>query len=111
MFLFEDARRERTRRVIRENRNRPLDDDRSRIEIRGDEVDGNAADLYPVLDGLRLSIDTGKRRQQRGVNVENRVGEGVDQRQPDDSHEAGEADEAYVARLQLPHERSLVVVA
>ena len=75
-----------------------LHDDRTRIELAGDEVHGRAGDLHAVLERLLLGIDAGERRQQRRMDVEHGVRKGVEQPRADQTHETGEADEADAAR-------------
>ena len=56
--------------------------------------------LDAVLERLPLRVKTGKRRQQRRMDVENRVRERVDERRADEPHEAGKTHEPDVARLR-----------
>src|SRR5215212_1225489 len=54
---------------IRENVERLLYDDRSRVDPLVDEVDGDAHHLRAVVDGLLDRPDPGERREQRRVDV------------------------------------------
>ena len=54
--------------------------------------------LTPCSSACRCASTPGKRRQQRRMNVEDGVGERVEQRRADEPHEAGEADEPTAAR-------------
>ena len=84
---------QRLGRVVVAHRHRGLQHDRTGVELAGHEMDGRAGDLHAVLERLALRVDAGERRQQRRVDVEDRVREGVEQRRADEPHEAGEADQ------------------
>ena len=73
-------------------------DDRPAIELGGHEMDGRAADAHAVLERLPLRVEPGKRRQQRRMNVEDAIGKRLEQRRPDQPHEAGQTDQPDVAR-------------
>jgi hypothetical protein len=47
---------------------------------------------------LSLGVETRKRRQERRVNIEDRVRESVQQRGTDEPHVTGETDQANVSR-------------
>ena len=85
---------------------RRLHHDRAASSSRGHEVHGRAGDLHAVLERLALRVDAGERRQQRRVDVEDRVRERVEERRADQPHEAGEADERDAARAQLVRDRA-----
>ena len=75
-------------------------------------MDGRAGDLDAVLERLLLGVDAGKRRQQRRVDVEHRVGKRLEQLGADQTHEAGEADEADArARAAPAASRAIEIVA
>ena len=52
----------------------------------------------PCSSAWRCASRPGKRRQQRRMDVEDAVGKRVEQRRPDQAHEAGEADQVDAAR-------------
>ena len=99
-------------RCRRQDRHSALNDDRTCVEVRRDEVHGHAARLDAVIERLLLRVKTGKRRQQRRVDVENRVRERVDAtarrrfRMNPARHTSRD-----VARASSLHQRAIVVVA
>ena len=99
-------------RVVVPHRDRRLQHDRPAVELAGHEVHGRAADLHAVLERLPLRVDAGERRQQRRMDVQDRVRERLEQRRADQAHEAGEADERArrAARSASTH-RGIEVVA
>ena len=64
MLLDEDAGCQGIDGVVLFHRNCALKDDRTSIELAGDEVNRDAADLHTIGERLRLRVDAGKRRQQ-----------------------------------------------
>ena len=72
---------------------RALEDDRARVDPFVDEVDRHAEDLHAVLDGLLDRAHAGEGGQQRGVDVEDPVGEARHEAGVEDRHVAGEHDE------------------
>ena len=108
MLLDEDPRAQRVGRISVEHRHRPLNDDRSAIELRRHQVHGHAADLDAVLERLALRVDARKRRQQRRVDVQDGVRKRLEERRADQPHVAGQADEPDIARLQLARQRAIV---
>ena len=72
---------------------RALEDDRARVDPFIDEVDRHAEDLDPVLDGLLDRPHAGEGGQQRGVDVDDPVGEARHEARVEDRHVAGEHDE------------------
>ena len=57
-----------------------LQHDRARVEALVDEVDGGAAHLDAVLQGLALGVEARERRQQRRMHVQDPPGEGAQER-------------------------------
>ena len=74
-------------------------------------MDGHAADLYSVVDRLLLGVESRERGQQRRMDVEDAVGERLDERRTDEAHEAGQADKPDVAGAQLLDESAVICVA
>ena len=64
-----------------------------------------------MLERPALGIDPRKRRQQRRVDIENRLRERIEQRRTDQSHEPRETDEAHITLRELPGQRAIVVLA
>ena len=73
--------------VTRQNRNRPLSDDRTVIDPLIHEVNRHPRHLNPGSQRLADGVDSGEGRQQRRVDVEDSVGEPGDGLGPEDSHE------------------------
>lgn len=92
VLLLEDARREGVRSVAVEHRHGALHDDGAAVQALVHQVDGAAADLHPVLEGLRLGVDAGKGREQAGVDVEDAPRKGRHEIRREQAHVAGQAD-------------------
>ena len=52
-----------------------------------------------MFERLTLRVETGEGRQQRRMDVEDGIGKRVDERGPEQSHEAGETDQPNAALL------------
>jgi len=74
-----------------------------------DEVDGAAGNLGSVVEGLVLGVEAGEGGEQRGVDVEDAVGKGLDEGGRDDAHVAGEADEVDVVVIEAGDHFGVVV--
>ena len=74
-----------------------------------DEVDSAAGDFGSVIEGLMLGVEAGEGGEQRGVDVEDAVGEGLDKGGGDDAHVAGEADQIDVVVVELGDHLGVVV--
>ena len=111
MLLLEDPRGQRLHRVVVFHRHRALEQDWTAVQLPGDEVDGRAADLHAVVERLALRVHAGKGRQQRWVDVQDGVGERLEQRRADEPHETRKANEDGTARPQFLDEPPIVVVA
>ena len=77
MLLLEDARGEGFGGVVVEDGDGVLQDDDAVVYGLVDKVDGAAGDLGSVVEGLMLRVEAGERGQQRGVDVEDAIGEGA----------------------------------
>ena len=100
MLFDQDAVGERVGVVGFEHRNDPLQDDDAVIQMLVDEVHRAAGDLHAVVEGLGLRLEAGEGGQQRRMNVEDAVGEGVDEFRREQAHVAGQADQIHVVRAQ-----------
>lgn len=69
VFRNKDPGREGLFGIIVQYRDYRLDDNGTGIDPLVDEVDGTTGELRSVLYGLSLSMQTGKGRQERGVNI------------------------------------------
>ncbi len=108
MLLDQNARRQRLGRVVIEHRNRGLQDDGPRIELRRDEVHGRARDSDAMSQCLLLRVEPWKRGKERRVNIEYPLREGLEHRRANQSHEPGKAHEINVAGAQQVHNRAVV---
>lgn len=64
MFLDQNARRHGSLGVVVEHWDRPLHDDRSAIQLLGDEVHSGTGNLHAMLQRLSLSIQSWERRKE-----------------------------------------------
>lgn len=110
MFLLEDARGKCIWSVSGYHRDGMLNDDRAPIEFRRHQMHGDAAHFHSVLNRLLLGIEPRERRQQRRMDVQNLVGERVDQPSTYEAHESGQTHQPNITRLQLSRESLIVVV-
>ena len=74
--------------VAFQNRRSGLGENGARVTALVYQVNGRAADSNTLLEGLPLSIDTRKCRQERRVDVENAVGPGLDELRAQHPHVA-----------------------
>lgn len=80
MLLGQDTRRKRLRGVTRLYRDRRLGHDGTVVKGLVYEVDGAAADAHSVVKCLMLGVQARKRRQERGVDVQNPLRKRPDER-------------------------------
>ena len=92
VLLLLDAGVEGLGRVALKNGDGTLNDDGTAVCAGIDEVDGAPGDLGAVVEGLFPRVEAGEGRQERGVDVEDAVGEGVQETGLDDAHEPGQHD-------------------
>ena len=67
-------------RVVIEHRHGRLQDDRTAVELCRHEVHGRTAHPDAMLERLALRVETGERGKQRGVDVQNAIGERIEER-------------------------------
>ena len=60
-----------------------------------DEVHRRAADADSILESLTLRMKAGKRRQERGMDVQDPIGECREEGWPDEAHEPGQANDVH----------------
>jgi len=84
---------ERSFSVFVEDGDSGLRDDRAGVEIFVDEVDRAAGKLHAVFEGLALRFEAGKRREQRGMNVQDAIWKFGDEKRGEQTHVAGKADQ------------------
>src|SRR2546425_10203600 len=108
MLLDQDAGGQRFFRVGRLHRYRSLQDDRARVYPLVDEVDRRAGDRDSVDERLPLSVQSGERRQQRGVDVHQPSLPDADEHRSQEAHETGQADEADVVALERLRQHGLI---
>ncbi len=75
------------------------------VQVLVDKMDGTAGDLDAVVKGLGLGIEAGKGGEQRGMDVEDAVGEGGNKLRGQEAHIAGKADQvdAMSAKARRRH--------
>ena len=91
-----------------ENRNGALQDDGAVVKLFIDKVHRAAGDFDAVGKSLLLRLKPGKSRQQRGMDVENAVGEGGDERWRKQAHVAGQANQIDAVLLQAGEDVGIV---
>ena len=84
------ARADRGRIACVGQLDRALEHDRPGVHARVDEVHRHTEDLHPVLEGLLDRAHAREGRQQRGMDVEDPVGEARHEAGVEDRHVAGE---------------------
>ena len=100
VFFDQDALGERVGIVGLEDGNAALEDDNAVIQVLVDEVDGAAGEFAAVVEGLQLGFEAGEGWQQRGVDVEDPVGEGGDELGRKQAHVARKDDQVYPVLAQ-----------
>lgn len=80
-------------RVPFQNRHRLLHDNRTCVDLFGNEVDGAAAQSDAGLEGLFLGSHALEGGKEGGVDVQQAATPGVDERGGEDAHETREADD------------------
>ena len=86
MLLGEYPFRQGLQGIVLLNRHGRLDDDGARIGPLIDEVRGAARYLNPVVEGLLLAVDPGKRGQKGRMDVDDAVPERADKMRAEDAH-------------------------
>src|SRR5882724_4677900 len=86
MFLFKNASCECVMGIVVFYRYNSLKNDNTVVNSLVNEVDGAAGELSPVIKRLALSIEAGKRWQQRRVNIEDAIREGLHKCGRDNTH-------------------------
>jgi hypothetical protein len=61
-----------------------------------------------MIEGLTLRLESRERRQERGVDVENAIGKGIEELGPNQAHETSKAHESDVVRLKNLNYRAIV---
>src|SRR5260221_111949 len=93
VLFFQDAGAESFFGVAVFDRNHRLHDDWAGIEIFVDEMHGAAGEFYPVVEGLPLRFQPGKRRKQRRMNIQNALRKSRHEKWRKQSHVPGKTDE------------------
>src|SRR5207245_252617 len=108
MLLDQDASGQRLLRVGRLHRYRSLQDDRPRVYPFVDEVDRGAGDPDAVVESLPLSVQSGERWQQRGMDVHQPSLPGADEHRTEDAQEARETDETDLVVFERLGEHGVI---
>src|SRR5918996_968665 len=86
VFLLQNSSRKCFDRVVVEDWDGALSDDRAAVERVVDEVDRASADRGAVIERLSLRVETGKQRQQARVDVEDALRKRVDEKRRQHAH-------------------------
>ena len=73
MLFFQDSFRERRFRVVIHHGNDGLHDDGTGVEIFVHKMHGTPGEFHAILECLALRFEPRKRRQQRGMNIQDAV--------------------------------------
>jgi hypothetical protein len=111
VLLNENARRECIHRVGIEDRDDPLHDNRTRVEVRGHEMHSDTRELDAVFQRVFLRVHSRKRRKESRVNVEDPIRERLDHRRAQDPHEPSQAHDVDAALLKFTDQSTVVVVS
>ena len=111
VLFLEDARGEGIGVVGVEDGDGALEDDGTVVEVLVDEVDGAAGDFDAVVEGLVLGVEAGEGGQQGGMDVDDAVGEGVDELRREQAHVAGEDDEIDIVTAEAGDDVGVVLGA
>src|SRR5690242_12787637 len=95
MFLFENSRRKRVDSISFQNRHDALRDDWSTVERLIHKMNCAAAEFHTVFERLTLCIETGKRRQQAGMNVQDAVPKRLDEARRQQPHITRETNQIH----------------
>src|SRR5262245_20866103 len=109
MFLLENASRKALLCISRKNGNRLLQEDRSTIGSLVDPVDGAARDRFPRFERAPLGMQTGKLREQGGMDIEDASPVSRNKLRRQQPHIARKADQLRVDRVQDLLDRSFVL--
>jgi len=89
MLLYLNPSMQRLDRVTVEDWHRSLGNYRPIVDLVINEMHGHSSHLGSVIEGILNGMSAGECRQQRRMNVEYPIGESLDERRREDSHEAG----------------------
>lgn len=78
------------------------------VEFFVDEVDGASSDLYSVVEGLLLRVQSWKRRQQRRMNIKNALRIGLHEGRREKPHITCQADQLNFMLLQCSDDGKVV---
>ena len=101
VLFDENPRGQRLGRVVSADGHGRLEHDGTGVELARYQVHRRSRDSYAVVECLTLRFDARERRQERRMDVQNRVGERVQQRRADQPHESREADQPDAAAQEL----------
>lgn len=101
MLDCEDTLGEAVLRVVREDGDGALQDDRSVIHGLIDEMDGGSGHARAVLEGLPLGMEALESREDGGMDVQDRIRKRMQEGRSHDSVEAGECDDVDAGAAKL----------
>ena len=95
MFLFQNARGKRFRRVVIQHRHNGLQDNRPGVEILVHKMHRAAGEIHAVFQRLPLRLEARKRGQQRGMNIQNAPAKRGNKKRRQQAHESRQANQVH----------------
>lgn len=111
MLLREDARGKTLFGVSRQDRNRLLQQDRSRIGSLIDQVDGTAREGLPRLERAPLSVKPGKLGEERGMDVQDPPAMSIHEFGRQQAHVTRETNQVRPGRVENSFDFTLVLAS
>ena len=111
MFLLQNAGRQRVFVVGVEHRNSLLHDDRAVVEFLVHKMHGAAGNFHSVSEGLLLRFESGKRGQQRRMDVENPLRKLLHEPRREQAHVSREADQIHIVLLERGDDFAVVFLS
>src|SRR5438445_10220883 len=108
VLLAKYARGESFLRVAGLCRDNGLRDDGARVKSFVHEMHGAAAEFHAVVERLALRFESGKRRQQRGMDIENSAAKRRDEVRREQAHESGQAHQIHARLVQRGDHQAIV---
>src|SRR5260370_16904272 len=78
------------------------------VEIFVDEMDGAAGEFYAIFESLALRFQSGERREQRRMDIEDAIWKLCDKKRRQQAHVSGEADEIDFVLIEYGSDLAVV---
>ena len=108
MLFFQNPGTQRFSDIVVGDGNHRLQNDRASIERLIDKVHGAAAEFHAVIERLALRLESGKRRQQRGMDIENSAAKRRDEVRREQAHESGQAHQIHARLVQRGDNQAII---